>query len=636
MSSKNLQQGILTESKLEALCKDKIQAQFNKVVSYSQDPPRLGNQYSEDSALQTYLQLFYEKSTTKQRIIMENDLANFGAKVTSREYLDMMADAEDNKPKLEQFDAWGKRIDKLQTGEGWRFFKKEAAVEKLIQIPYKNSDVNSPDYNPNSRVHQVVKLFLFSASSGYVSCPLAMTDGAAYTLRELKRQNSPHWSPQLQNAFESLTSEDPKKMWTSGQWMTEKRGGSDVSAATDTFAIEDPQNSKQCLLYGYKWFTSAVDSEMTLALARFPQNNEELESGKGKLALVFVRIKDSLGRLNNIEVVRLKDKLGTRQLPTAELILKGTVGTRISNIGKGIKTISNMLTITRIHNALGALGFMRRILALANDYKERRFAFGKKLSQHQLHMNVLAKLEKTYRGNLLFLLECAYLLQKIDNGDYSQQQELRLMTSVLKLFTAKDGIGLISEGLELIGGLGYMENSRIPQILRDAQVLPIWEGTTNILSLDFSKDVFKHYKQNRLILQKILTIRQDQKIDSINTQSNLEVLRQYSQKYLETLDKIYEQKSILLIESQSRVLSINFALLLIPHIFLRRVMPVHYQDEAEVDVFSFWIERLKREYREAFVDVRDQEKAFKIDSRILRGVDYGRNIDDFMKPRHKL
>ena len=127
-----------------------------------------------------------------------------------------------------------------------------------------------------------------------------------------------------------------------------------------------------------------------------------------------------------------------------------------------------MLTITRIHNSISAVGYMRRIIALANDYKERRSAFGKVLKDHQLHVNVLGKLEKIYRGNLLLVLESASLLQRYDHGLTDRNQELRMITPILKLFTAKDGMGLISEALESFGGVGYMENSRIPQILRDA------------------------------------------------------------------------------------------------------------------------------------------------------------------------
>lgn len=223
----------------------------------------------------------------------------------------MANQAEDCKPVLEQFDAWGERIDKLHTAEGWRYLKKEAAIERLIQIPYKNSVKEDPDFNPNSRLHQAVKLMLFCPSSGLVCCPLAMTDGAAYTLRELKREETSYWCDELQKAYESLTSSDPKKMWTSGQWMTEKKGGSDVTLGTDTFALED-KDANRCYLYGYKWFSSATDSDMTLALARFPKSEKEIETREGKLGLVFMKIRNERKKLNKIEIVRLKDKMGTR------------------------------------------------------------------------------------------------------------------------------------------------------------------------------------------------------------------------------------------------------------------------------------------------------------------------------------
>lgn len=165
-----------------------------------------------------------------------------------------------------------------------------------------------------------------------------------------------------------------------------------------------------------------------------------------------------------------------------------------------------MLTLTRLHNSLSALGYMRRILALAYDYKDRREAFGKKLGSHNLHMSVLSRMEKTYRGNLLFLLESTAMLQSVENGDTKQKPGLRLMTSVLKLFTAKECVALVSEGLESFGGVGYMENSRIPVILRDAQVLPIWEGTTNILALDFANDLFKNFATNVKTVQELLKL----------------------------------------------------------------------------------------------------------------------------------
>jgi len=189
--------------------------------------------------------------------------------------------------------------------------------------------------------------------------------------------------------------------------MTEKEGGSDVNAATRTQAME--QDGK-CRLYGYKWFSSATDADMSLTLARFPQSKEELESNKGKIGLVFLETRKSDGSLNNIDVVRLKDKMGTRQLPTAELVLNGSVGNMLSKPGEGIKQISNMLNITRLHNAIASCSFLTRIVALAVDYSYRRSAFGRKLIDLPLHKKTLMELTCVKQGCDLFLLECARLL----------------------------------------------------------------------------------------------------------------------------------------------------------------------------------------------------------------------------------
>ena len=126
--------------------------------------------------------------------------------------------------------------------------------------------------------------------------------------------------------------------------------------------------------------------------------------------MVFLKIRNQDNSLNNIEIVRLKDKLGTRQLPTAELILRGTEALQISEVGKGIKYISNMLNITRIHNAIASVSFMRRIITLVLDYSSRRKAFGKKIINHKLHLNTIEEMDYSNRGCLAFLLQCSLLL----------------------------------------------------------------------------------------------------------------------------------------------------------------------------------------------------------------------------------
>ena len=152
-----------------------------------------------------------------------------------------------------------------------------------------------------------------------------------------------------------------------------------------------------------------------------------------------------------------------------------------------------MLNITRLHNSVMAISGMRRVLALSRDFSNKRVAFGKKINELPLQIQVLGDLERRYRGNLLFVLNAAKLLGKIENGiaSTSEKRIYRIMTPVMKLFTAKESVAFISEGLESFGAMGYMENSHIPVYLRDAQVLPIWEGTTNVLSLDLIRAIQK-------------------------------------------------------------------------------------------------------------------------------------------------
>ena len=158
-----------------------------------------------------------------------------------------------------------------------------------------------------------------------------MTDGAALIS---KSSQSDH--PFLSRAFEHLTSRDPDKFWTSGQWMTEKRGGSDVGSATDTHAIFDPETGDY-RLYGFKWFTSAITSDMTLTLARINEGDGQIKPGSRGLSMFYLELRDKNEKLNNIQVHKLKNKLGTRQLPTAELNLVGSKSKIIGSEGKGTK-----------------------------------------------------------------------------------------------------------------------------------------------------------------------------------------------------------------------------------------------------------------------------------------------------------
>ncbi|XP_063171585.1 acyl-CoA dehydrogenase family member 11-like [Candoia aspera] len=441
---------------------------------FSPEQPRLGNPYLEDPLLQGYLRARLPAEVFAEVNI---DLEQFGARM--RDEIEFLGrESELNPPRLQQQDAWGQRVDRIITCPAWKRLKDISAEESLVAEGYKRR------YSSWSRVHQFAKVYLFGPASGFYGCPLAMTDGAAKVIESLGIPKP------LEEAYARLTSCDPKTFWTSGQWMTERKGGSDVGGGTETVARELPDGSYS--LHGFKWFTSAVDSDMTLTLARIVAADGQIKQGSRGLSLFYLKVYED-GKLNGIKIERLKEKLGTRSLPTAELLLDGVRAHLISPEGQGIPSIASMLNICRIYNVIASAGYMRRIVNLARDYATRREAFGKPLKDHPLHMQTLARMEVQTQGAFLLAMEIGRLLGLEETKKATEQEEhmLRLLTPVAKLYTAKQAVAVVSEGLECFGGQGFMEDTGLAVLLRDSQVLTIWEGTTNILSLDVLRFVLK-------------------------------------------------------------------------------------------------------------------------------------------------
>jgi hypothetical protein len=185
-------------------------------------------------------------------------------------------------------------------------------------------------------------------------------------------------------------------------------------------------------------------------------------------------------------VNRLKDKLGTRKLPTGELTLDGARATPVAGLDHGVRTVAPMLAVTRTWNAVVAAAGMQRALALARDYARRRVAFGSTLAARPLHLATLAGLEAEREGAFLLAFRAAALLgaREAEEGGDAGRALLRVVTPLAKLATGKQAVLVASEVLECFGGAGYVEDTGLPRLLRDAQVLPIWEGTTNVLALE--------------------------------------------------------------------------------------------------------------------------------------------------------
>lgn len=436
-------------------------------TAFYQSPPRLTGEFN-------FLKKFLARQLSKEfsaDIFSHLEHVSHLAATTWNEWAWL---AETHPPKHIPFDPWGKRIDEIQVHEAWKKLEEAAAVEGIVATAYEKK------YGSQSRLYQMALLYLYAPSSAFFSCPLAMTDGAA---RAIELYGDEYLT---KNVLPRLISRDPKNFWTSGQWMTEKTGGSDVGL-TSTMARKI--NSEHYLLTGDKWFTSATTSQMTMTLAR----PEGAEVGSRGLSLFYLQLRKNEGALQGITVHRLKDKLGTRALPTAELSLNETPARLVGGLGGGVKKISSLFNITRIYNSVCSVAHMRRALDLIESYSHQRVAFGKKISEHPLHRQTLLELENIFQRCFFLTFLVVELLSKEESGESSTSEKilLRALTPIAKLYTAKKCVRVSSEVCEMFGGAGFVEDTRIPYLLRDAQVFPIWEGTTNILTLDFLRALDK-------------------------------------------------------------------------------------------------------------------------------------------------
>ncbi|KAI9105245.1 hypothetical protein DFS34DRAFT_1330 [Phlyctochytrium arcticum] len=443
---------------------------------FQQDPPTLGNQFDEDVALQGILAHYLPSSVYAN---VESDIRQFGGRVVS-DIQDMGDNAEANPPTLTQYDHWCRRVDTITTAEGWRTMKGVSAQEGLVAIAFERK------FEHHSRIYQFAKLYLAAPAMAMFGCPLAMTDGAA---RLIELYGSPSMK---ERAYRKLTSRDPAQFWTSGQWMTERPGGSDVG---DTETIAERENgSNDWRVSGFKWFSSATDCDMTFLLARTKDAQGRVQTSSKGLSLFYAQLRDEKGKLDGIRVHRLKNKLGTKALPTAELVLDGLPAVMVGAENRGVATITVILNITRIHSAMSTAANLQRSLAIAKSYAQKRTVFGKRLVEQPLHLRTLANLDLTMRACTHFLFFAVKLLGEAEASPNEQARQraatlLRVTTPLLKMWVCYEGTRGILEAMEACGGQGYMEETGIARHLRDALVNSIWEGTTNVQALDLLRTV---------------------------------------------------------------------------------------------------------------------------------------------------
>lgn len=369
----------------------------------------------------------------------------------------LAAIADREQPRLVTHDARGERIDRIDYHPAYREMERIAYGSGMVAMKYGSAP------EPGATFTGFALGYLFAMAEMGLYCPLCMTDGVA---RVVSRYGT---HEQIERVVPRLASRDVDTLWTGGMFLTERAGGSDVGA-NETVARRDTDGTWR--LSGHKWFCSNVDAEAVLVTAR----PEGAESGTRGLRTFLLLTEDNPG----VRIERLKEKLGVRSMPTGEVTLDDAPAVEIG----GFAAIAEMMNLSRLYNSVAAVAVMGRAIYEARWYIERRTAFGRRVIEYPLAHDGLAQLEDEHHGALLMTFEAVDALQRADAGDEEAAHLLRILIPIVKAYTGKLAVACVSEAMELIGGNGYIEESPMPRLLRDAQVLPIWEGTTNILVLD--------------------------------------------------------------------------------------------------------------------------------------------------------
>ena len=364
----------------------------------------------------------------------------------------LAAVADRESPRLVTHTARGDRINHIDYHPAYREMEQIAYGSGMVAMKY---DSSPP---PSAHLISFALGYLFAMAEMSLYCPVCMTDGVA---RIVTRHGT---ADQRARVIPHMGARDAKERWTGAMFLTERVGGSDVGA-NETVA----RNGR---LSGLKWFCSNVDAHAALVTAR----PEGAPAGTKGLRTYLLITRDNPG----VAIERIKDKLGVRSMPTGEVRLTDAPAEEIG----GFSAMLEMMNLSRLYNAVASVAVIGRAIHEARYYDEHRVAFGKRIIDHPLAAQTVADLEAEHTAATLMTFETVDALQRADDGDDNAEHALRALVPVVKAVTGKLAVPCVSEAMELIGGNAYIEESVMPRLLRDAQVLPIWEGTTNILVLD--------------------------------------------------------------------------------------------------------------------------------------------------------
>lgn len=366
--------------------------------------------------------------------------------------------------------------------------KFDGAYQKLRALSY-GEGIISIKFDPRFLAKHKAVRHMVGFGAGYyfaqtetgLYCPICMTDALARVLELHGRDD------ETQTTLAHLTTHDLKSLWEGAMFLTERQGGSDVGANL----VRAEKREGRWFLSGHKWFCSNANASAILVLARMPGEEGALEKGTRGLGLFLILPEGHKNIRFSMEYHKLKDKLGVRSMASAEITLHETPALLIGGAGEGFKMMADMVNMSRLYNSIASVAVAKRALLEACAYGKSRTAFGATLQNLPLWRSEMADLVAEHLGILFLVFEGVRALDQADLRNQEAATLARLITPLAKGTSAKFSVWACSEAMELIGGNAYIEDHILPRLLRDAQVLPIWEGTTNIQSLDALRAVSK-------------------------------------------------------------------------------------------------------------------------------------------------
>ncbi|MGY1724036.1 acyl-CoA dehydrogenase family protein [Blastococcus sp. SYSU DS0533] len=367
--------------------------------------------------------------------------------------------ADENPPRLRTHDRYGHRVDEVEFHPAWHELMRTAFEHGLAGAPW-------ADPTPHAHVRRAVGYLGWTQVEMGHGCPTTMTYAVVPALRRAPELAARYEPGLTARAYEfGLTDPAAKPGLVAGMGMTEKQGGSDVRANT-TRAVPRPDGSYR--LTGHKWFTSAPMSDLFLVLA-------QLEEGVS--CFLVPRVLPD-GTRNVFRLQRLKDKLGDRANASGEVEFDGTTGWLVGEPGRGVPAIIEMVNMTRLDCVLGSAATVRAALTQAGHHARHRRAFGALLADQPLMQNVLADLAVESEAATALAIRLA---AAVDGGEAAF---LRLAGAAAKYWVCKRTPGVVAEAMEVLGGNGYVEESGLPRLYRQAPLNSIWEGSGNVIALD--------------------------------------------------------------------------------------------------------------------------------------------------------